>query len=176
MKKFLSFFGLMLLAAVSVFGQSTTQHFVMSTSTGSYGGSAVSIAATGVQLVSQPSYQISAAYEFISNPADSSKPRVGSGVINVTKPASSFLPASLKSKLLLDLSNYNVTFQGGAGVQSLSNGVGVPRTTHTVGNFGIFGSYPLPGGHAQIGVGYKWIVGPNGGTVKVPTGNLNFTF
>jgi hypothetical protein len=153
-----------------------TQHFVMSTMAGSYGGSTVSIAATGIQLIQQPSYAVSVAYEFISNPADSSKPRVGSGIANVTVPASKFVPAAVRSKLLVDLSNYNVTFQGGAGRESVSNGVGLPRTSSTVGNFGIFGSYPLPGGHVQVGVGYKWITGSQGGLIKVPAGQLNFTF
>lgn len=152
------------------------QHFVVSTMAGSYGGNAVSVASTGVQLVQLPTTAVSVAYEFISNPNDSSKPRVGSGVVNVTKPLSSFLPASLKSKLSIDTTNYNLTFQGGAGVQSLSNGVGLPRTDHTVGNFAIYGSYPLPGGHVQVGVGYKWLVGGAGGTIKVPAGQLAFTF
>jgi hypothetical protein len=153
-----------------------TQHFVMSTMGGSYGGSTVSIAATGVQLVQQPNYAVSVAYEFISNPADSSKPRVGSGIANVTVSASKFVPLAVRSKLLIDLTNYNVTFQGGAGRESVSNGAGVSRTSSTVGNFGIFGSYPLPGGHVQFGLGYKWITGAQGGLVHVPAGQLNFTF
>lgn len=153
-----------------------TQHFVMSTTAGSYGGSAVAIVSTGIQLVQLPSTAVSVAYEFISNPNDSSKPRIGSGIANVTRPLSSFLPASIKSKLVIDTTNYNITFQGGGGRESISNGVSLPRTYHTVGNFGIFGSYPLPGGHAQVGIGYKWIVGGTGGLVKVPTGALNFTF
>jgi hypothetical protein len=148
------------------------QHFVMSTTAGSFGGSAVSIASTGVQLTTS----VSAVYEFISNPADSSKPRVGSGLVNYTFAASSVLPASLKKKLLIDFSNYNLTLQGGAGVMSESNGVGMPRTSHVVGNAAIYGSRPLPGGHTQIGLGYKWLFGKGGGLVKVPMGTLNFTF
>lgn len=153
-----------------------TQHFVMSTMAGSFGGSTVSIGATGVQLVQQPAYAVSVAYEFISNPADSSKPRVGSGIANVTVSAAKFVPAAIRSKLLIDLTNYNVTFQGGAGRESVSNGAGASRTSHTVGNFGVFGSYPLPGGHVQFGLGYKWITGAQGGLVHVPAGQLNFTF
>lgn len=152
------------------------QHFVTSTMYGNYGGNSVAIASQGVQLVSQPNTAVSVSYEFISNPADSSKPRIGSGVANVTAPLSAFVPKAIKSKLLIDTTNYNVTFQGGAGVQSLSNGVGLPRTDHIVGNFAIYGSYPLPGGHVQVGVGYKWLVGGAGGTIKVPVGQLNFVF
>ena len=40
----------------------------------------------------------------------------------------------------LDLSNYNLTLQAGAGQESLSNGVGNPRIHHVVGNFGVFGT------------------------------------
>ena len=149
-----------------------TQHFVMSTSTGDFNGSPVAIASTGFQLTSN----VSLVYEFISNPNDSSKPRVGSGIANYTRPLSDFLPAKLRSKLLIDTSNYNVTFQAGAGEESLSNGLSQPRTKHIVGNFGVYGSYPLPGGHTQVGLGYKYIVGPQGGLVKVPVGTLNFTF
>lgn len=153
-----------------------TQYFVASTTAGSFGGNAVAIASLGAQIVGQPTTAVSLTSEFISNPNDSSKPHIGSGLVDVTKPASSFLPAAIKSKLLIDFSNYNLTFQAGAGVESLSNGVSLPRTKHIVGNFGIYGSYPLPGGHTQVGIGYKWIVGPGGGTVKVPMGNLSFTF
>lgn len=175
--KFTAILAVFLLSAVSLFAQTPpTQHFIMSTMGGSFGGSAVSIAATGVQLVQQPSYAVSVAYEFISNPADSSKPRVGSGITNVTVSAATFVPAAVKSKLLVDLTNYNVTFQGGAGKESVSNGVGLSRTGHLVGNFGVFGSYPLPGGHVQFGLGYKWITGAQGGLVHVPAGQLNFTF
>src|SRR5207302_4994003 len=106
---------------------------------------------------------LSVAYEFISNPSDSSKTRVGSGLANYTFALASVVPSSLKKKLLIDLTNYNLTLQAGAGVESLSNGIGNPRIKHVVGNFGIFPSYPLPGGHAQIGAGPKWIVGPQGG-------------
>lgn len=169
----------LLLVAVSVQAQTNAvpvQHFVMSTTAGSYGGSAVAIVSTGVQLIQQPSYAVSVAYEFISNPNDSSKPRIGSGVANYTRSLSSFLPASLKSKLVIDTTNYNITFQGGGGRESISNGVSLPRTYSTVGNFAIYGSRPLPGGHTQVGIGYKWIVGAHGGLVKVPTGQLNFTF
>lgn len=187
MKKIICAFVWFLGLAAACFAQTTpptvtppSQYFTASTTAGSYGGSPVAIASMGAQLVQQPSYAISVAYEFISNPNDSSKPRIGSGVANVTKPLSSFLPASLKSKLLIDTTNYNLTFQGGAGVESLSNGVSLPKTTHIVGNFGIYGSYPLPGGHAQVGVGYKWIVQPGAGggvtQVKVPMGTLAFTF
>lgn len=170
-----------LLLAVNVLAQTPapnppTQHFVMSTTAGSFGGSAVAIASTGIQLIQQPSYAVSVNYEFISNPNDSSKPRIGSGLANVTKPACSFVPASLRAKLLIDLCSYNVTFQGGAGRESISNGPGADRSYFTVGNFAAYGSYPLPGGHTQVGIGYKWIVGHNGGLVHIPTGNLNFTF
>lgn len=149
-----------------------TEHFVASTTAGSFNGQPVAIASLGTQLTSN----VSVAYEFISNPNDSSKPRIGSGVANYTTALSTFFPKSLKSKLLIDLTNYNLTFQAGAGRESLSNGVSLPRTYHIVGNFGIYGSYPLPGGHTQIGMGYKFIVGPAGGLVKVPAGNLTFTF
>lgn len=152
-----------------------TQHFVMSTSAGSFGGNPVSIASLGTQLITAGPGIVSAAYEFISNPADSTQTRIGSGVANYTFAASSIIPASLKSKMLIDVSNYNITLQAGAGVESLSKGLGLPRASHVVGNFGVFGSYPLPGGHTQIGLGYKWI-GPQGGLVKVPVGTLNFTF
>lgn len=148
------------------------QHFVMSTATGSFHGDPVAIASTGIQITAG----VSIAYEFVSNPNDSSKPRVGSGLANYTFQASRLVPAKLKSKLLIDLSNYNVTLQGGAGRESLSNGIGKPRSYRTVGNFGAYGSYPLPGGHTQIGLGYKFITGAAGGLIKVPTGTLNFTF
>lgn len=170
----------LLLTAVSVSAQTTppapVQHFVLSTTAGSFGGSPVAIVSAGVQLISSPTSAVSASYEFISNPNDSSKPRVGSGVVNYTTQASRFLPASLKSKLLVDFSNYNLTFQAGAGRESLTNGIGNPRISHIVGDFGIYGSYNVPGGHTQFGLGYKYIVGPQGGLVKVPTGQLNFTF
>lgn len=152
------------------------QHFVISTTAGSYGGSPVAILATGVQLTSGPTSAVSVAYEFISNPNDSSKPHVGSGVVNYTFQASNVLPAGLKKKLLIDFSNYNLTLQAGGGRESLSNGIGNPRISHVVGDFGVYGSYNVPGGHAQFGLGYKYILGPQGGLVKVPTGQLNFTF
>jgi hypothetical protein len=176
--KYLIAFLFSLALALGSFAQAPAmapQHFVMSGSAASYGGNgAAAIASSGIQLTTN----VSAVYEFISNPQDSSKPRVGSGVVNYTRSAASFVPASLKSKLLIDLTNYNVTFQAGAGRESLASAVvGASRTTHVVGNFGVFGGYPLPGGHTQIGMGYKFIVGPAGANViKVPTGNLVFTF
>ena len=146
------------------------QHFVMS---GSVAGGPVSIATGGVQLTPG----ISAVYEFISNPNDSTVTRYGSGLANYTKPLSTFLPAAIKSKLLIDLTNYNLTFQAGAGVESIARVSAASRLKHVVGNFGIYGSYPMPAGHTQIGVGYKFIVGPQGASVvKVPVGTLNFTF
>jgi hypothetical protein len=151
----------------------TPQHFIISGSSASFGGNAVSVASGGVQLTSS----MSAAFESISNPMDSSKPRVNSGVVNYTTSACTFIPAKLRSKLLIDCSNYNATFQGGAGVRSdASLTVGGPRTQSIVGNFGIFGSRPLPGGHTQIGLGYKAVVGKNVAVVKIPLGTLNFTF
>lgn len=148
------------------------QHFVVSTTAGSFEGSAVAIATLGTQITPE----VSVAYEFISNPADSSKPHIGSGVANYTLQLSRIVPAKIRSKLLIDLSNYNLTFQAGAGVESLFNGAGTSRKSHIVGNFGLYPSYPLPGGHSQISGGIKWIVGPQGGLVKVPSATLNFTF
>jgi len=149
------------------------QHFVISGSAANFGGNgAASIASSGFQLTQN----VSLVYEFISNPNDSSKPRVGSGLANYSRQASDFLPAKVKSKLLIDLSNYIITFQAGAGRESLAP-VNGSRPTHVVGNFGIYGGRPLPGGHTQLGCGYKFIVGPGGATlVKVPVGNLTFTF
>lgn len=168
-----------LFAAVALPASAQTtpvQHFVVSTTAGNFGGSPVAIVSTGVQLTSGPSVAVSVAGEFISNPNDSSKPHVGSGVVNTTFSAASVLPSSLKKKLLIDFSNYNLTLQAGAGKESLSNGVGNPRISHIVGNFGVYGTYNVPGGHAQFGLGYKYILGPQGGLVKVPTGQLNFVF
>lgn len=166
----------LLFAAVAIPASAQTapvQHFVLATSTGNFNGSPVAIASSGIQVTKD----FSVAYEYISNPNDSSKPRVGSGVANYTFGVDKVLPKSLKSKLLLDLSNYNLTLQGGAGVESLSLGAGLGRTGHIVGNFGVYGSYPLPGGHTQIGLGYKFVVGQGSvGLVKVPAGTLNFTF
>jgi hypothetical protein len=153
---------------------SPVQHFVISGSAAAFGGNGTaSIASSGVQLTSS----VSVAYEFISNPADSSKPKIGSGLVNYTRSAASFLPAKVRSKLLFDLTNYNVTFQAGAGRESLAGPiVGGPRTYHVIGNFGIYGGYPLPGGHTQVGIGPKFIVGPTGTTVIKMAGNLVFTF
>lgn len=176
MRKLLAVLLFSCLYAASSPAQAPVQHFVLSTTAGSFGGSAVAIASTGIQLVQQPSYSVSVAYEFISNPTDSTKPRVGSGLANYTRSAASFVPAKLRSKLVIDLSNYNVTFQGGAGRESLYAGIGAARTYQTVGNFGVYGSYTLPGGHVQVGTGYKWIVGKQGGLIHVPAGNLNFLF
>jgi hypothetical protein len=153
------------------------QHFVMSGSAASFGGGSnmVAIASGGIQLTTN----ISVVGETISNPMDSSKPRVGSGLVNYTRSAASFVPARVRAKLLVDLTNYNVTFQAGAGRESFAPKVlGGPRTGNIVGNFGIFGSYPMPGGHSQLGLGYKFILNPaNGNTVvKIPVGTLNFTF
>jgi len=146
----------------------TEQHFVIS---GSASGQPASISSTGFQLTKS----VSVAYEFITNPSDSSATRYGSGVANYTVEAGTFLPKSLKSKLLIDPSNYLVTFQAGAGQESISNGVGKPRTHHIVGNFGIYGSKPLSD-HTQIGFGYKFLVGPSYQLIKVPVGTINFTF
>ena len=179
--KILRVFAVLLLPFIAISASAQTpapapsvQHFVMSGSAASFGGDgAASIASAGVQITTN----ISTVYEYISNPNDSSKPRVGSGVVNYTRQASSLIPASLSSKLLVDLSNYNVTFQGGAGLRSDAAAVaGGPRTRSIVGNFGIFGSRPLPGGHTQLGLGYKWIFGRQSEFVKVPVGTLNFTF
>ena len=152
------------------------QHFVISTMAGNYGGNAVSIASTGTQLYQGANKAVSVSYEYISNPDDPTQTRVGSGVANYTFQASSIFPASFRSKLLIDLTNYNITLQAGGGVESIFKGAGNARAQHVVGDFGIFGSYPLPGGHTQIGLGAKYIVGPQGGLVKVPVGQLNFTF
>lgn len=146
------------------------QHFVIS---GSASGQPASISSVGFQLTSN----VSLAYEYIVNPTDSSKPRYGSGVANYTFSAASLVPKSIKAKLLVDLSNYNVTLQAGAGKESLSNATaGGPRVSHIIGNFGAYGSYPMPGGHSQIGLGYKFIVGPQSQVIKVPVGTLTFTF
>lgn len=145
------------------------QHFVLS---GSAAGQPAAITTAGVQVTSS----VSVEYEYIVNPNDSTKPRYGSGLANYTFGADKLVPKSLKSKLLIDVSNYNVTLQAGAGKESLANPNG-PRTTHIIGNFGVYGSYPMPGGHSQIGLGYKWIVGPGTNViVKVPVATLNFTF
>src|SRR6266404_6351912 len=148
------------------------QHFVISGSMAGFNGNqVVSIASTGVQLTQN----VSVAYEFISNPSDSSQPRVGSGVVNYTREVAALLPASLKKKLVFDTTNYLVTFQAGAGRESLSQGIGLPRTSHIVGDFGIYGGRQVAP-HAQLGVGYKFIVGPKFETIKIPVGSLNFTF
>ena len=52
----------------------------------------------------------------------------------------------------------------------------LPREKHLIGNFGIYCGYPLPGGHTQVGVGYKFLLGPQLAVIKVPVGNLVFTF
>lgn len=149
------------------------QHFVISASSATFGSNgSTSIATSGIQLTND----VSVVYEFISNPADSTKPRVGSGLVNYTRSASSFVPAKIRSKLLFDLTNYVVTFQAGAGVESFYNGVGVPRSDHVIGNFGLYGGYPMPGGHTTISVGPKFIVGPQGTTVIKLAGNLVFHF
>lgn len=174
----LALFLVILAVPVISFGQTpapSVQHFVVSGSAANFGGNgAASIASSGIQLTQG----ISLVYEFISNPNDSSKPRVGSGLANYSRQASDFVPAKLRSKLLIDLSNYIVTFQAGAGRQSDAATVpGGSRSTHVVGNFGIYGGRPLPGGHTQLGCGYKFILGPGGATlVKIPVGNLTFTF
>lgn len=145
------------------------QHFIIS---GSASGQPAALASAGFQLTSS----ISLAYEYIQNPNDHTRPRVGSGVANYTVQAASFLPKSLKSKLLIDPTNYLVTFQGGVGRESLPGATpSANRITHMVGNFGIYGGKQLSD-HTQIGFGYKWIIGPQGQGIKVPVGNLNFTF
>jgi hypothetical protein len=147
----------------------TTQHFVVSASSS---GQPAAIASTGFQLTTN----VSLAYEYISNPNDSTKPRYGSGVANYTRQVSSFLPAKLKAKLLVDTTNYLVTFQAGAGRESLPGAkIGDPRVSHVIGNFGIYGGRPVAP-HAQLGVGYKFLLGPHSQLVKVPVGTLNFTF
>ena len=172
MKRAIFWTAILLLCAVAGYGQTPappTQHFVMS---GSIASGPVSIATAGVQLTKS----VSTVYEFISNPNDPTVTRYGSGLANYTTGLSTFLPAAIKTKLLIDPTNYNLTFQAGAGVESIAR-PGLSRLKHVVGNFGIYGSYPMPGGHSQIGVGYKFIVGPQGATVvKVPVGTLNFTF
>lgn len=149
------------------------QHFVVAGSVAGYRGSEpVSIMSTGVQLTKN----ISVAYEYIVNPNDSSRPRYGSGVANYTREASSLLPASLKKKLVFDTSNYLVTFQVGAGRESdAAKVLGGSRTSHIIGNFGIYGSRPVAA-HASLGAGYKFILGPSSTVIKIPVGNLNFTF
>ena len=160
-----------------VFGQTAPappqQHFVVSGSMAGYNGTqAISIGSTGVQLTKN----VSAAFEAISNPSDSSQPRINSGVLNYTREAASLLPAKLKSKLVFDTSNYLVTFQAGAGRESLASATsGASRSSHIVGNFGIFGSRPVAA-HAQLGAGYKFILGPRSTLIKIPVGNLVFTF
>jgi hypothetical protein len=89
---------------------------------------------------------------------------------------SDFLPKSFKSKLVVDPTNYLVTFQAGAGRSSEAGAtVGAPRVSHIVGNFGIYGGKQVAA-HAQLGCGYKFIVGPRFTLIKVPVGNLTFTF
>lgn len=171
---------LFFLLAVSVvsFAQTAanppTQHFVISGSVAGYNGNqaAVSIGSTGVQLTKN----VSAALETITNPADSSQARYYSGVVNYTREVASILPASLKSKLVFDTSNYLVTFQAGAGRESLAPATpGASRTSHIIGNFGIYGGRQVAA-HAQLGAGYKFLLGPRMALIKVPVGNLNFTF
>lgn len=160
--------------AVASFGQDVppTQHFVISGSVAGYKGTdAVSIASTGFQLTKN----VSLAYEQIFNAADSSQARYYSGVANYTREVSSLIPAKLKSKIVFDTSNYLVTFQAGAGRESLAGVAGGPRSSHIVGNFGIYGGRQVAA-HAQLGAGYKFIVGPSFALIKVPVGNLNFTF
>jgi hypothetical protein len=150
-------------------GQTATQHFVVSASAD---GQPASIMSTGFQLTSN----VSLAYEYISNPSDSSKPRYGSGVANYTREVASFLPSKIKSKLLIDTTKYLVTFQAGAGRESLAGAkLGDPRVSHIIGNFGIYGSRPVAN-NVQLGLGYKFIWGPHSAIVKVPVGNLTFTF
>lgn len=178
MKYVISLFCAFTLCAVAALAQDSgnppVQHFVISGSAAGYenGKYAVSIASTGFQLTQN----VSLAYEFISNPSDSSKPRFGSGVANYTRQLSSFVPAKLQKKLLVDTSNYLVTFQAGAGRESDAGAtVGASRTSHIVGNFGIYGGRQVAP-HAQLGLGYKFIVGPHLTTIKIPVGNLTFTF
>jgi hypothetical protein len=173
MRKFLSVAvlasGLVLAPASHAQTAPPTQHFVIS---GSAAGQPAAIASTGVQLTQN----ISVAYEYISNPSDSNKPRYGSGVANYTRQVSSLLPAKAKKALLIDFSNYLVTFQAGAGRESLAPAVvGGQRTSHVIGNFGIYASRPVAN-NVQLGLGYKYILGPQSVLVKVPVGNLTFTF
>jgi hypothetical protein len=161
----------LILAAVGAgrsLGQTATQHFVIS---GSAAGQPAAIASTGVQLTQN----ISVAYEYISNPSDSSKPRFGSGVANYTRQVSDLLPAKVKKALVIDTSNYLVTFQAGAGRESLAGVNGGARTSHVIGNFGIYGGRPVAN-NVQLGCGYKFILGPQSQLIKVPVGNLTFTF
>src|SRR5258708_5793315 len=135
--KFLFLASLFLLPGV-LYGQTPTppvQHFVVSTSAASYngtsGGQPVAIGTTGIQFTQN----ISLVYEQIWNPADSAQPKYYSGLANYTREVAALLPASLKSKLVFDTTNYLVTFQGGAGRESLAGLVpGSARTSHIVGN------------------------------------------
>lgn len=166
------FLGLAIFLGLGLAGKAQTappvQHFVIS---GSAAGQPSAIATAGVQLTSS----VSVVYEYVSNPSDSTKTRIGSGLANYTFGADKLVPKSVKSKLLLDVSNYLITLQAGAGRTSEPGANG--RVSHIVGNFGAYGGYALPGGHSQLGVGYKWIVGPGFDMkIKVPVGNLTFTF
>lgn len=173
-------FSLFVIALVAVPAQAQTpaptQPFVLATAGGTFNGNPVTIASAGVQLTAQNPVAVAAAYEYIFNPGDSTQPHVGVGVVDATFSLASIFPAKLKSKLLVDLTNYNLTLQAGAGVKSTFNGIGVPRVQHIVGDFGVSPSYPLPGGHVQVAPLYQLIVGPRGKTDRVMGGTLNFTF
>ena len=143
------------------------QHFIVG---GNAASGPVSVAYGGVQLTPK----ISALYLYSANPNDPGQTRVGAGVFHYSDQLSSFLPGKLKKALLVDTTNYILTFEAGAGKESIANPNG-PRISHIVGQFGIFGG-KVVGPHTQLGGGYTFTLGPEAQLVKVPVGGLTFTF
>lgn len=124
------------------------------------GGSAINFSANGSNVGSiafmgiQLTQSVTASYEHITVPSLSS--RYEMGVINYTKPLSSLLGKTLTSKFVFDLTNINVTFQGGGGKLL------TPTANHIAETVGASLSYPVPGTSAAIQVlGYQWVHSPN---------------
>lgn len=176
--KFAPLLILFLLFGNSTMAQTTppTQPFVLSTSGGTFNGQPVTIASAGVQLTAEKPVAVAVGYQYIFNPSDSTQPHFGGGVTDTTFSLASIVPQAIKSKLLVDLTNYNLTLIAGAGVKSTFNGIGLPRTQHVVGDFGLSPTYPIPGGHVQVAPLYQILLGPHHKTDRVLGGTLNFTF
>jgi len=171
---------LVLLTAVSlfcwplVFGQTTTpltQHFVISATSASYtgtgsGAQAVAILSTGFQVTQN----VSVAYDRISNPNDTKQPIFNLGDFNYTRELASLLPASLRSKLVFDTTNWLVTFQASGGKVT---GVGFNRIAE---GGGLYLTRPVANNMA-ITTGYRLLHGAGKSSlIKVPLVGINFTF
>lgn len=151
-----------------------TQHFVINVNAAGYNGAAGTQAVSLIGSAFQLTSDVSVGYLQILNPTDGTQPKYHLGVANYTRQLDAFLPKAVKSKLLIDTTNWLITFQAGGGKVSYLN---VNRIAE---DFGVFISRPVAP-NLQLQCGYQVLHGQGTSVLtrnvtNQPTAGLIFTF